>query len=107
MEQRVADGWGGEICAESAASTCWAVWGLRGQLTVVHRDHMQAVQELPLVLMDPLHLHVKHGRRVDLHFVLLLQELRKLQLVLLLGQYTVPGPFGLRSIGWSVLKMGA
>lgn len=43
--------------------------------------------------MDPLHLHVKHGGRVDLHFVLLLQELRKLQLVLLLRQCMVPESF--------------
>lgn len=44
---------------------------------------MQAVEQLPLVLMDPLHLHVKHGVGVDLHFVLFFQVGRELQLVLL------------------------
>lgn len=75
---------------------------LLSQLTVVHRDHVQAVQKLPLVLMDPLHLHVKHGGWVDLHFVLLLQELRKLQLVLLLRQSTMPEVFSPRSVRWFV-----
>jgi len=44
---------------------------------------MQAVQQLPLVLMDSLDLNIKHGRRVDLDLVLLLQVGCKLQLVLL------------------------
>lgn len=48
---------------------------------------MQAVQQLPLVLMDSLHLDIKHGRRVDLHLVLLLQVGCKLQLVLLAEKY--------------------
>ena len=81
---------------------CWGLrlrgagWGPQGRLTVVHGDHVQAVQELPLVLVDPLHLHVEHGGRVDLHFVLLLQELRKLQLVLLLRQSMGSEPLRLR-----------
>lgn len=104
MEQRMADAWGGEICTQSAASTSRGRWWLQGWLTVVHCDHMQAVQKLSLILVDPLHMHVKHGWWVDLHFVLLLQKLRKLQLVLLLRQGTGPELFWLRSIGWSVFK---
>lgn len=71
---------------------------------------MQAIQELSLVLVDTLHLHVEHGGRVDLHFVLLLQELRKLQLVLLSRQSMGPEPLGLRRNWcrgwwwWSVFK---
>lgn len=56
-------------------------------LTVVEGDGMQAVQQLPLVLMDSLHLDIKHGHRVDLHLVLLLQVGCKLQLVLLAEKY--------------------
>ena len=62
-------------------------------LTVVQGDHVQAVEQLPLVLVDPLHVHVKHGRGVDLHPVLLLQEGGELDLVFLgeqrLGQWGV------------------
>lgn len=34
---------------------------------------MQAVQQLPLVLMDSLDLNIEHGRRVDFDLVALLQ----------------------------------
>lgn len=54
-----------------------------GTRTVVQCDDVQAVQQLPLVLMDPLHVHVEHGRGVDFHLVFLLQEGRELQLVFL------------------------
>lgn len=54
-----------------------------GALTVVQGDHVQAVEQLPLVLVDPLHVHIEHGRGVDLHPVLLLQEGRELHLVFL------------------------
>lgn len=54
-----------------------------GTLTVVQGDDVQAVQQLPLVLMDPLHVHVEHGGGVDFHLVFLLQECRELQLVFL------------------------
>lgn len=47
---------------------------------------MQAVQQLPLVLVDPLHVHVEHGGRVDFHLIFLLQEGRELQLVFLGGK---------------------
>lgn len=51
--------------------------------TVVHGDDVQAVEQLPLVLVDPLHVHVKHGGRVDFHPVLLLQVLSEFHLVIL------------------------
>lgn len=44
---------------------------------------MQAVEQLPLVLVDPLDLNVEHGVGVDLHLVVLLKIGRKLKLVLL------------------------
>lgn len=63
---------------------CW--YTLTGkQLTVVQSDDVQAVEQLALVLVDPLHLHIKHGAGVDLHLVLLLQVCSELQLVLLEG----------------------
>lgn len=49
--------------------------GRRGgdlELTVVQGDDVQAVEQLSLVLMDPLHVHIKHGGGVDLHLVILL-----------------------------------
>ena len=52
-------------------------------LTVVQGDHVQAVEQLPLVLMDPLHVHVEHGRGVDLDPILLLQEGGELDLIFL------------------------
>lgn len=52
-------------------------------LTVVVGDDMQAVEQLPLVLVDSLDLNVKHGIGVDLHFVVLLQVCGELQLVFL------------------------
>lgn len=54
-----------------------------GSRTVVHDDDVQAVEQLPLVLVDPLHVHVEHGGRVDLHPVLLLQQHGELELVVL------------------------
>lgn len=52
-------------------------------LTVVEGDNVQTVEQLPLILMDSLHLNVKHRVGVDLYFVVLLQVHSKLQLVLL------------------------
>jgi len=46
---------------------------------------VQAVEQLPLVLVDPLHVHVEHGVGVDLHLVVLLQVGGELHLVLLRG----------------------
>lgn len=64
-----------------------------GTLTVVQGDDVQAVQELPLVLVDPLHVHIKHGGRVDFHPILLLQKGRELQFVFLQGKgQEVGGP---------------
>lgn len=68
---------------EAVAPTPGGGWRAPGTLTIVHGDHVQAVQELPFVLVDPLHVDVKHGGGVDLHLVLLLQELGELQLVFL------------------------
>lgn len=44
---------------------------------------MQAVQKLPFILVDPLHVDIKHGGWVDLHLVFLLQELGEFQLIFL------------------------
>lgn len=44
---------------------------------------MQTVEQLSLVLVDPLHLYVKDGVRVHLHLAVLLQEGGKLEFVLL------------------------
>ena len=54
-----------------------------GGLTVVEGDDVEDVEQLSLVLVDPLHLHVKQGVRVDLHSMSLLQVGRKPRLVLL------------------------
>lgn len=55
-------------------------------LTVVERDGVQTVEQLPLVLMDPLYLDIKDGLWVHLHLTVLLQECSKLQLVFLWRQ---------------------
>ena len=55
----------------------------RGGRTVVHGDDVEAVEDLALVLVDPLHVHVKNGGWVDFHLVLHLQVLGELQLVVL------------------------
>lgn len=51
--------------------------------TIVHGDDVQTVEQLALVLVDSLHVDVKHGRRVYFHLVLLLQVLAELHLVVL------------------------
>lgn len=70
-----------------SASGCEGIWHAAtagdGSRTVVHDDDVQAVEQLPLVLVDPLHVHIEHGGRVDLHPVLLLQQLGELELVVL------------------------
>ena len=62
-----------------------------GLRTVVHGDDVQAVEQLPLVLVDPLDVHVEHGGRVDLHAVLPLQVLGELLLVVLAGHVGTRG----------------
>lgn len=52
-------------------------------LTVVQCDDVQAVEQLSFVLVDPLHVDIKHGVGVDLHLVLLFKIGSKLHLVLL------------------------
>ena len=52
-------------------------------LTVVESDNVQAVEDLSLILMDPLDVDVKDGLRIDLHLVLNLQVRCKLLLALL------------------------
>lgn len=44
---------------------------------------MQAVEQLSFVLVDPLHVDIKHGVGVDLNLVLLFKMGSKLHLVLL------------------------
>ena len=70
---------GGVVCALQRV-------GCDGVRTVVVGDHVQAVEQLSLVLVDPLHLDVKHGVGVDLHLVVLLQVDGELQLVFLRRQ---------------------
>ena len=67
-----------------------------GLRTVVHGDDVQAVEQLALVLVDPLDVNVEHGGRVDLHAVLLLQVLGKLLLVVLRGQVGTRGVSGVQ-----------
>lgn len=50
---------------------------------IVLRDHRHHVQQLPLILVQTLHLEVEQRRRVQLQAVLLLQITRELLLVLL------------------------
>lgn len=50
---------------------------------VVERDDVKDVEQLSFVLVDPLHLDVEHGRRVDTHPKLPLDVRRQLHLVLL------------------------
>lgn len=61
---------------------------------------MQAVEELPLVLVDPFHMDVKHGGRVDLHLIFLFQELGEFQLIFL-WRVDRPGPSSPGSLGGS------
>lgn len=58
----------------------------RGDLTVVERDGVQTREQLPLVLVDSLHLDVEHGVGVDGEVVALIQERRELYFVLLGGR---------------------
>lgn len=44
---------------------------------------MEYVEQLSLVLMDPLDMHIKDGVNVDLHIIVLLKVLGKLLLVVL------------------------
>lgn len=50
---------------------------------VVERDDVEAVEQLSLVLMDPLDMDVKDGGRVDLDVVVLLDVLGQLHFVFL------------------------
>lgn len=82
-------GGGGRAYLETDASTREGILGAPGKLTIVHGDHVQTVQKLPFVFVDPLHMDVKHGRWVDLHLVFLFQELGEFQLIFL---WRVNGP---------------
>lgn len=59
----------------------WSLWVLLE--SVVEDYDVQTVHQLPLVLVDPLHLHVKHGGWIHLDVVVGLKELSKLHLVFL------------------------
>lgn len=92
-----------EVHLETAASTPKRGYrglegGAPGKLTVVHGDDMQTVQELPFVLVNPLYMDIKHGRWVDLHLVLLFQELGELQLIFLWRENR-PEPSQLEALG--------
>lgn len=60
-----------------------AAGGSGGHLTVVERDGVQTGEQLPLVLVDSLHLDVEHGVGIDGEVVVLIQEGRELYFVLL------------------------
>lgn len=51
--------------------------------TVVQCYDVEAVEQLPFVLVNPLHVDIEHGVGVDLHLVVLLKVGGKLHLVLL------------------------
>lgn len=55
-------------------------------LTVVERDGVQTGEQLPLVLVDSLHLDVEHGVGIDDQVVVLIQVGRELYFVLLRGR---------------------
>ena len=74
---------GTHTCRESEQRGKVGVWCL----TVVECDDVEDVHQLSLVLVDPLHLHVKQGLWVDLHSMCLLKVLRKTPLVLLLDTH--------------------
>lgn len=59
-----------------------------GHLTVVERDGVQTGEQLPLVLVDSLHLDVEHGVGIDGEVVVLIQEGRELYFVLLRARET-------------------
>lgn len=58
-------------------------------LTVVECDGVQTGEQLPLVLVDSLHLDVEHGVGIDDQVVVLLQVRRELYFVLLRETKTV------------------
>jgi hypothetical protein len=57
---------------------------------------VQAVEELPLVLMNPFHLDVKERVGVDVDFVFPLEVCRELQLVFLQIEEAEGSPEGLQ-----------
>lgn len=58
------------------------------ELTVVEGDHVEGIEQLSFVLMNPLHMHIKHGFWVDLDSMGGFQVSGKLLLVLLKVQNT-------------------
>lgn len=74
-----------DICVQQCAhigGSWWVYWCMCVH-TIVHSDDVKAVEELPFVLMNSLHLNIKHRGRVYLHLILSLQVLCKLPLVVL------------------------
>lgn len=72
--------------SQSHAVACETSWHLVMRdftHTVVHDDDVQAVEQLALVLVDSLHMDVKHGGWVYFHPVFLLQVLGEFHLVVL------------------------
>lgn len=58
-------------------------------LTVVECDGVQTGEQLSLVLVDSLHLDIKHGVGIDDQVIVLLQVRRELDFVLLRERKTV------------------
>ena len=50
--------------------------------TVVHRDDVEHVEQLPLVLVNTLDVNVENRVHVDVHGIVCLEHLRKTLLVL-------------------------
>lgn len=63
------------VLASAALRSC--------DLTVVERDGVQTGEQLPLVLVDSLHLDVEHGVGIDDQVVVVVQVRRELYFVLL------------------------
>ena len=64
---------------------CVCVCVCEGVLTVVESDHVEGVEQLPLVLVDALDVAVKHGVRLHCDPSVLQQVLYQLRLVVLWG----------------------
>ncbi|KNC22834.1 hypothetical protein FF38_08040 [Lucilia cuprina] len=95
------DLFGNIVTRSSLATDHNGTWGeLSGGIllnAIVQSDDVQAVQQLTFVLVNTLDLDVKHRGRVDLHTIILLQNLSQLQFVFLLNAGNVALEVGVLS----------